>query len=1449
MTTDSRKRLTQLSPEQLDLLRRRLAEAKRNAPDGASKLERRTKEAGDTVPLSFAQERAWFRDRLSPGDRARNISGAMRLEGRLSAGALSAALDEIVRRHETLRANFSAPAGDPVQTIAPPSRLHVGFVDLSNMEPAPRESEGQRLYAEETRRGFDLFRDRLLRATLIRLDSEEHLLLIAMHHIASDGWSIGVLAEELSALYTSFVQSREPDLRELPVRYSDFAAWQRQRMEAGALDRGLSYWRKQLENPPPVLGLRPDRRGLAAAPAREGDLNGATCFLRVEKELKQRLDELSRAEDTTLFTTLLASFMTLLMRCTGEQEIIVGSPVSGRTRVETERLIGLFVNTVALRARLSPEVTFREALRAVRQSVLDGLSHHEVPFERVVQGLDPERRSTSYPLFEILFNFTPSPPRVIELPGLLACYEEPPATGAEFPAQLYLTEWEDGLELRLVFQSDRYSESHMSCFLEQLLAILRQIVSDADCRLGSLDLTTSLSRSLLPNPSARLDEPAHEAVPHAIAGCAARAPEHPAICQGYASLTYAELWEGMAAVAEQLRATGLARGDVVAVQGPRSPGVVVCMAGTLLAGGVLLTLSTDLPDERRRVMLEESRARFLLYVGPRRDEDEWLREIQRLRVIDVDERGTVNVDTRDTVNDERSTVNDERDIVNDERRTVNNSQSPFDASSPGRRTTERRLAGDEGIPRGREGDQLPAYVFFTSGSTGKPKGVLGTHAGLAHFLDWQRKSFGVGPGDRCGQLTGLSFDVVLRDVFLALTSGATLVLPAEDDTASGDQTLHWLERENISLLHTVPSVAEMWLMNVPPRVTLAGLRRIFFAGEPLTSALVGRWRRAFPQAGEIVNLYGPTETTLAKCFYRVPTEPCEGVQPLGFTLPNTQALVLTQERKMCGIGEPGEIALRTPFRSLGYVNAPEENERRFIANPFGNEPDDRLYLTGDRGVYAADGLLEFLGRLDDQVKVRGVRVEPMEVALTLKNCPDVASCAVVVREDVTEGPALVAYVVPAKGFKENPDRLREFLRRRLPAPMLPSAFVFLDALPLTPNQKLDRARLPAPDRLRPELESGYLAPRDATELQLVQIWESLLNVNPIGIRDNFFALGGHSLMAMRLLMQTEQRLGKTIPLAAFFERPTIEHLAAVTRRSDDDEWRRVVMLWPAEHRLKLFLVHPGGGTTQNYFPLVRHLAAGVPVYGLQARGLDGKSDPHDDLRRMAADYVEEIRGLQPEGPYLLAGHSLGGVIAFEVARQLHERGQRVALLAMFDTTLSTSPRDESPAVQSHGAHDRDEDARTLADMAAAIGGFLGKEVGVSFEELRALSNDAQIERLVEALSRNDALPPGGGAELIRNLLNVNRAHVRARRSYRALPSPVSITLFRARDAQPSAQRPEEPDAPGDESLGWNAVSTEPVRVLRTPGDHVSMMAEPNVESLARALRSCLDEMLQSLATK
>jgi amino acid adenylation domain-containing protein len=534
---------------------------------------------------------------------------------------------------------------------------------------------------------------------------------------------------------------------------------------------------------------------------------------------------------------------------------------------------------------------------------------------------------------------------------------------------------------------------------------------------------------------------------------------------------------------------GAAKGEVVAVGGELDFDLIASMLGVFLSGGVLLTLDRNLPSERQQVMLREAAAKHLLYNGRRRAVDQWLDAVPSLMI-------TETKDIAEAVTEVDLPIPD-----------------PDDA----------------------------AYLFFTSGTSGIPKGVLGCHKGLSHFLKWQRERFEVTPADRSAQFTGLSFDVVLRDIFLPLTSGASLHLPEPETLGSAAQVARWLEREQITIMHTVPSLAQSWLNDLPGAVSLPSLRWTFFAGEPLTDSLVQRWRTCFAGLGNVVNLYGPTETTLAKCFFVVPDQPLFGVQPVGRPLPNTQALILNR-RQLCGVGELGEITIRTPFRTLGYVNAVEEQQKRFIRNSFTEDDDDLLYLSGDRGRYLPDGVIEILGRLDDQVKIRGVRVEPDEVNVVISRDPSVAASVVIALRDERGENVLVAYIVPSQKAEFNQRELRAHLEPYLPAAMVPAFFVTLEQMPLTANGKVDRSALPLPD-LSFGLKEEFVAPRDETEEVIAGIWTEVLAVDGIGVRHNFFDLGGHSLRAMQVLSRLNSVFKIDLPLAALFTHATVESLA------------------------------------------------------------------------------------------------------------------------------------------------------------------------------------------------------------------------------------------------------------------------------------------------------------------
>ncbi len=1084
-------RIAGLSLEKRALLELRL---KNNLARASAELIIQRVALRESVPLSFSQQRLWFLDQYEPNSSVYNVPSAQRLRGPLDIGALEHSLGEIVGRHEALRTTFSVVEGEPVQVIAPAASISLPVSDLSHFANSEREEEARRLATAEARRPFDLSQGPLFRATLIRLDEDDHLLLLTMHHIVSDGWSMGVLHRELSVLYQAFSQGQPSPLADLPIQYADYAVWQREWLKKDELDRQLSYWKKQLEGVPAVLNLPTDRPRPAVQSHR-----GARQSITLSKELSEKLKGLSRTQGVTLFMTLLAAFQTLLYRYTGQEDIVVGSPIANRTRTEIEGLIGFFVNTLVLRSNFSSNPTFKELLAQVRETALGAYAHQDLPFEKLVEELKPERTPSHSPLFQVLFNMAGQGDFNLDLPGLTTERLSFSDAESKFDLTSYVGEQKDEISVNLVYRVDLFSESWITCFLQQYRYLLEQLVSTPEKSIRSYSLVTPESRVLLPDPSAVLTEPPQKLVTDKFLSWARQTPVQPAVSQGQQTLTYEQLAEHADSIARALMATGLEPGDVVAVHGRRSFGLVAAMIGTFLSGGVLLLIDPNLPKRRKQLMLKEARARKFLSIGDQ-DENTGVNADYAIDVLSVDPAtghvlGLKNAVDLNTISSPKVSPND------------------------------------------------PAYIFFTSGTTGIPKPVLGCHKSLSHFLGWQRETFAIGPNDRVAQLTNLSFDAVLRDIFLPLTSGATLCLPELNDDAGSADPICWLERERISVLHTVPSLADSWLASEVQPFYLPHLRWLFFVGEPLTDTLVRQWRVTVKNAGEIVNLYGPTETTLVKCFYRVPADPRPGVQPVGSPISGAQALVLGHDNQLCGVHEPGEIVLRTPFRSLGYLNASDESRKRFIKNPFRDDAEDLIYFTGDAGRYRADGTLEILGRLDDQVKIRGVRIEPAEVTAILSQNPLVASCIVVGKKNEGGETRLVAYVAASKQGQTSGAQLASYLLERLPAAMMPSAFVFLDALPLSPNGKVNREALPEPSHNRSEACEAFVAPRTELEQIVAGIWAEVLKLERIGVHDSFFELGGHSLLATQIVSRLRVALHVELSLRALFEKPTVERLS------------------------------------------------------------------------------------------------------------------------------------------------------------------------------------------------------------------------------------------------------------------------------------------------------------------
>ena len=989
------------------------------------------------APLSFAQERLWFLDRLE-GGASLNMAAGVRLVGDLDVSALAGALAEVERRHEVLRTRFPEMDGRPRQDVSPEAYHPLPLIDVRGV-PA----EAERLRNDTVLAPFDLAAGPAWRALLLRFGEREHKLVLAFHHLVMDGWSIGLFTREVAALYEGTAGLPQPR-----IQYGDFAVWQRSQ----ELEAQLAFWRERLAGDLPAEPLSPDWSRSAARRSSAVELPRL-----VPPATAEALRLLSRAEGASLYMILLAALGVLLGRHGGSQDVVIGSPVAGRTRPETEGVIGCFLNTLALRLAVG-KGSFRQLLGHARDTVLEALAHQEVPFERVLEEVRPERDAARTPLFQVLLNMQNFPRVEARLPGLDLELEPGPTTPPRFDLTVYAEEVGDSIQLRWVWDADLFEPTRREEIADQLGLLLEQIARDPDAAVEDLSLVTLRAAEHLPDPSVEIAMAWHGTVQGRFTEQALRQPEAVAVVDREVSWTYGDLLRGSHQVAHALRAQGVQPGDVVAIHAHRSAALVRAVLGVLQAGGIFLILDRDYPEARQAAIIEAARPKA------------WLSTAD---LIDPTDHPTDRTDPTD----------------------------PTDATNP----------------------DAPAYLAFTSGSTGVPKGIVGSQRPLAHFLDWHVRTFNLAETDRFSLLSGLSHDPLLRDLFTPLWLGATLVIPDPDQMGAPGWLAEWMARERISVAHLTPAMAQL-LTGTAGDMHLPALRRAFFGGDALLRRDVARLRALAPEV-TCVNFYGATETPQAMGWHVVdPAAPDNG-RPvaLGRGIEGAQLLVLTETGRLAGIGEVGEIHIRTPYLALGYLDDPALTRERFLPG--------QLYRTGDLGAYLPDGQVRPLGRADRQIKIRGFRVEPAEIEAALARQEGVREALVLLR-----GERLVAYVVPAT---LSPAALRQALRDTLPSYMVPAAIVALDALPLTPNGKVDRAVLPDPEHQ----EAGFVAPRDPIEALLAEIWVGVLGVERVGAFDEFFALGGHSLLATQVVSRIREAFGVDLPLRALFEAPTLESLA------------------------------------------------------------------------------------------------------------------------------------------------------------------------------------------------------------------------------------------------------------------------------------------------------------------
>jgi amino acid adenylation domain-containing protein len=1448
------------------------------------------------LPLSFAQQRLWFLDRLAPGTAAYNVPLAVWLLGKLDVPALTAAVAALVRRHETLRTTFHEVAGEPRQMIAPappPARtagpLAEGSLPLVDLGPlgAAAEEAALALAADEARRPFDLARGPLFRPRLLRVAGRRHLWLGTLHHVVADGWSLGILMRELRDAYGALACRREPRLPALPVQYADYAAWQRRWLAGEVLAAAIGYWRERLAGLPARLELPTDRPRppveTAAGDTRPFDLPAGPA---------SRLRELATASGATTFMLLLAAFQALLGRYAGQPDLAVGTPVAGRNRVEIEGLIGFFVNSLVLRADLRGNPGFAELLARTREATLAAYAHQELPFERLVEELAVERDLASQPLFQVMFALQNAPAEELALPGLQLTALPLSSRTAKLELTLSVAETAGGLAGWLEYKTDLFDAATAERLLARYAVLLDGVAADPETPLSELPLLTPAERhqttmewsgaggepAALPLPMPTLAAPS-ESVRRCLhrwfEAEAERAPQAVAVVCEQACLTYGELNRRANRLARHLRRLGVGPEVPVALCLERSLDLVVGILGILKAGGAYVPLDPSYPRDRLSSLAADALA---------------------------------GVESPVLVTQQRLAGLFERETHGD---------GPERPGAPARPI--QIVAMDAGWERiGRESAanlaggataQGLAYVIYTSGSTGRPKGVEVTHANVTRLFEATHCWFGFGAGDVWTMFHSAAFDFSVWELWGALLHGGRLVVVPYWVSRSPELFHRLLAGEGVTVLNQTPSAfrqlieadthAEATSRQDRAPGTAGGsggsgpalsLRLVVFGGEPVDLASLEPWvERHGTSRPRLVNMYGITETTVHVTYRPLGRSDLGAAcrSPIGAGIGDLRLYLLDAWSSPAAIGAEGELHVGGAGVARGYRGRPELTAARFLPDPFSGRsgvPGGRLYRTGDLARFRPDGDLEFLGRVDHQVKIRGFRIEPGEIETVLAGHPAVRQAAVVAGEAAAGECRLTGWVAAPAGLAAA--ELRAFLAARLPDFMVPAAIVVRDTLPTTPNGKLDRKQLArwaaestAERAGRPDAPpTPPTPPTDAVEAELAAIWAAVLGRGDVGRDDSFFDLGGHSLAAVRLMARIRERFGRELPLAVLYRAATIERLAVLLRAGSAPAARSaLVELTPAAAgpgsrvARPLFCVHPAGGNVLCYAELARALGPDQPLYGLQLAD-PAPLGPVPTVETMAARYLEELPAVAPAGPYALGGWSLGGAIAYEMARQLRAAGEAVELLALIDP----SPLPPRPAVGEMAAEMEDGDARDarlrtqfLRDLVALSGNAANQAAGNGAADRggsgtakpgngngnqatsaadhpgfgaddarRRLDPALPLPRLAAAAQEAGLLPLELGPVEVTRLFDLFRTTRQALDLYRPAPYPGRLSLLLA------ARRPAAA-GPADPAAAWAALAGAGSELELLPGDHYSIVRPPAVAALAGALRRRLATLMPS----
>ena len=1310
-----------LTPEQNELLAYLLDDGHLGGEDSIAILPH---PAADHAPLSFAQQSLWLIDQLAPGNPVYNIPVALRLDGALDVAVLSRSLDFLVARHAGLRTTFDLHDGKPVQVIAPTLEIPLEHHHVTDL---PRQ------LTDFARRGFDLRQGPLLRLGLFRQADDQQVLLLVLHHTIADGRSVDILLRELLACYRAFAGGTQPNLPPLLIRYVDYALWQEQFLQSPAFARQLDFWKRELADAPAILNLPTDRPAPVTA-----SFKGALHTFSLDQATRQALEGFNKAYNLTLFTTLAAAYGILLARYTRQKDLLIGIPPAGRTRRETEGLLGHFADALVLRFDFSHDFPVSAYVQRVRTALQYAFSHQDVPFEKVVQALQPERAPGRNPLFQVMLSFEKAHDLSADGTGLRVAPLSVQMGVSRVDLSLLFSETADGLLGTFEYSTDLFDGTTLERISAHYQVILQEMLAHPEAYISELNMLTPEERE---NILDRWNDTHHHLtetrlVHQLVEAQAAENPKAPALLTAAQEMTYAELNRRANQLARRLRRMGVGPESVVGVLVERSINVVLAELAILKAGGAFLPLDPAYPAERLTFMVRDSQTQLII------------------SMVSLAGMPAPNL----------SLADDWPSIAREPDSDLEN------------------LAAPENL----------AYMIYTSGSTGQPKGVMIEHRNLRHLLTWHREAYKLAPGQRAGWLGSPSFDLSVLEIWPVLTAGATLVIAEDESRYDPARLKAWLAEKRIRLNFVPPVVLETILNGDWPE----SLEYLLTGADKLTR------RPPLGFTPRLMNLYGPTEITVLTSSALI--EPgLNSDPPIGRPIQNMQLYILDEHLNLVPPGVPGELCVGGLGLGRGYFARPALTAEKFIPNLFsppvfaengGGQGGARLYRTGDLCLFLPDGNIRFLGRTDRQVKIRGMRIELGEIKAALLQHAAVKDASIQVWQDRREGAGkrLVAYFIP-QGVAPLQVELRAFLKKRLPGYMMPAVFIEMESWPTDANSKFDARALPDPESYFGQRGSSE-APVTELQQQLHEIWCAVIGIREAGLNDNFFDLGGHSLLAMQLIGRIESTLRLRLPLAAFFQSPTLAGVAYYFETHQEAQAESALVGIRVEGtKTPIFFVHGALGSALPFYELAAWLDSARPVYAFD--GLVGRPE---SIEALASAYLTELRRVQPDGPYLLGGWSMGGLVAFEMGRQL---GRDDTHVIMLDSWRPTESDIFSEIVNLR------EFGLTLLDQP------LAPEPGSD-------DVDSWLKGVLAQGRDRKKLAEHTTLEEIKRLYEIYRSNVLITLAYRPAAYPAHFTLLRAAD---SAK---------DCAPTWDAIPALALTVHDAPGTHYSLLREPHVRVVA-----------------